>query len=103
MVKLLGFVSRSCHKYHFCRDKTFVTTKHVFVETIVWTCISENSAYGEAVRVRLEMNQWRELPQVSFLSRQTRVCRDKSMLVATKMILVATPASDRDKALSKRS
>ena len=31
---------------------------------------------------------WRELPQVSFLSRQTRVvlCRDKSMLVVTKLL-----------------
>ena len=36
---------------------------------------------------------WWELPQVSFLSRQTRVCRDKT-LVATKMILVASPAND---------
>ena len=56
---------------------------------------------------------WRKLPQVSFLSRQTRVCRDKSMLEATKllsrqnvchnkylfvaikMILVAAPANDK--------
>ena len=63
-------------------------------------------------------DQWLDLPQVSFLSRQTRLlsqqkyaCRDKSMPVATKVclsrqayfvaifvatknVLVATPASD---------
>ena len=30
---------------------------------------------------------WRELPQVSCLSRQTRVCRDKHVFVATKVCL----------------
>ena len=34
--------------------------------------------------------RWRQLPQVSFLSRQTRVChvfcRDENMLVATKLL-----------------
>ena len=75
----------------------------------------------QGAKARLSQYQWRELPQVSFLSRQTRVCRDKSKLlltkifccdkyhfvatskllsrqkmgfVATKMILVAAPASD---------
>ena len=57
---------------------------------------------------------WLELPQVSFLSRQTRLlsrqkyacrdktfvatkdvfCHDKHVFVATKMILVAAPAND---------
>ena len=49
---------------------------------------------------------WQELTQVSFLSRQTRICRDKFEFVATKhvfcrdksimtkMILVAAPATD---------
>ena len=92
-------IGGSCHKYHFCRDKTrlllplagaatsiiFVATKHVF-------CY-----------------HWRELPQVSFLSRQNtsfvtiggschkyRFCRDKTRLLlplagaATSIIFVAT-------------
>ena len=45
--------------------------------------------------------QWRKLKQVSFLSRQNYVCRDKhtfvatkDVFVATKMILVAAAAND---------
>ena len=37
---------------------------------------------------------WWELPQVSFLSRQTYACSDKPF-VATKIILVAALANDR--------
>ena len=49
---------------------------------------------------------WREVPQVSFLSRQKYACRNKTFVahtfvaffvvffVATKMILVAAPAND---------
>ena len=39
-------------------------------------------------------HHWQELPQVSFLSRQTRICHDKHVFVATKIILVAAPAND---------
>ena len=64
-------------------------------------------SFDEVVKYR-----WRELPQVSFLSRQTYFCRDKKRVlsrqtrvcrdetfVVTKMILVAAPAND-SKALS---
>ena len=54
----------SCHRYHFCRDKSFVATNTSFVATKV--C----------------------------LSRQKYACRDKRF--ATKMILMAAPADDRE-------
>ena len=28
-LKILCIIGRSCHKYHFCHDKSFVATKHV--------------------------------------------------------------------------
>ena len=35
-------------------------------------------------------DHWRELPQVSFLSRQNYVCRATSILVTTKLLLQQT-------------
>ena len=37
---------------------------------------------------------WRELPQVAFLSRQTRVCCDKNVFFATNIVVVATKVCD---------
>jgi len=68
--------------------------------------------------VKLQKFHWQELPQVSFLLRQTRVCRDKTFVVislllsrqtcvcrgkhsfvATKIILVSAPANDTEKGI----
>ena len=66
-----------------CRDKTFVSTKifyrdkHNFVATEVFS----RQAYFCRDKRRI-------------LSSQRRVCRDKEVFVATKMILMAAPATD---------
>ena len=67
----------------FCRDKTFVTTniwrdKHNFVATTVLL----RQAYFCRDKTRL-------------LSRQTGVCREKHVFVATKRIFVVVPANDK--------
>ena len=68
-------IGRSCYKYNFCRNKTFVTTKHVF-------CCNKSM-----------------LAVTKLLSQQNHVCHDKraccdKTFVVTKIILVAAPASD---------
>ena len=101
---VLSIIGESCYKYLFCRNKThllsrqntsfvatkvclswqkfcrgkhvFVATKHVFVETKDVFCRDK-----------------RMLVETKRLSRQTRVCLEKTF-VATKIILVAAPASD---------
>ena len=69
----LSFIGGSCHKQHFCRDKhVFCRHKNVFVF------------------------HWRELPQVAFLSRRTRVLSPQKCVclslagAATSSIFVAT-------------
>ena len=47
----------------------------------------------KAILKNKDQYHWRELPQVSLLSRQTRVCC--RVFVATKIILVAAPANDK--------
>ena len=45
---------------------------------------------------------WRVLPQVSFLSRQTRVCRDKQVFVTTKHVFCHNYFFDATKVLSRQ-
>ena len=62
-------IGGSCHKYNFCYHKSFVATNTSFVTTKA--CLS-----------------WQNFCRDMFiLLRQTRVCRDKSMLVITKLLL----------------
>ena len=67
-------IGGNCHKYHFCRDKqVFVKTKYVFCDK-KYVCRDKHT-FGATKDV---------------------FCRDKDVFVATKLILVATPATDRD-------
>ena len=68
---------RSCHKYHFCRDKDFVARdicrdKHVFIET----------------------KFCRGNQNTSFVATKVCLSRKNKRFVAAKIILVAAPASD---------
>ena len=58
-----SIIGGSCYKYHFCHDKTFVPTK---------LCLSRQKTCFVATN--------------TCLSRQKQVCRDKSKLVATKVL-----------------
>ena len=76
-LRLLSFTYH-CRKYYFCRDKlTFVATK---------VCLSRQN-------ICRDKHVYRD--KHLFLSRQT-FCRCKHTFVATKMIVVAAPASDTD-------
>ena len=74
-------IGGNCHKYHFCRDKSFVD-KSMLVMTKVLSQI------------------FSVCRDITFVT--TYICRDKhnfgrrTCFVATKMILVAAPSSDRD-------
>ena len=60
-------IGGNCHKYHFCRDKqVFVKTKRVFCDKNM------------------------------FVATSILLLRQKTCFVATKLILVAAPATDRD-------
>ena len=114
-------VGGSCHKYHFCRDKSFnfCRDKHVFVSTkyfcrnksFVMTnkhnfvCLSKSHVSRDKMfvasnrilsqqayfcRDKRRVLSW---PTI-YLSRQTRVCRDKAF-VRTKMTSAAAPANSR--------
>ena len=92
----------SCHKYHFCRDKSyvFVVTKHVFVATKVCLprqkfCLCRDKIF--LLRQMFAATNTCLSPYAYFcrdkrrvLSRRIRVCRDKSMLIGTKMNFVVT-------------
>ena len=76
------FVVRVC----VCRDNhTFVATKDMFVAT------------KESLSRQKFCHKWQFCRDKS-LSRQAYFCRDKKCLAATKMILVAAPANDREEA-----
>ena len=70
----------SCHKYHFCRDR------HVFVATNI--CLDKNiwSRQTKVLSRQAYFCRYRRC----VLSRQTRVCRDKS-----KTTLMSAPANDK--------
>ena len=59
---------RSCHQYHFSRDKRFVTTKHVF-------CRDKNMLVAT------------NLCHSIFLSWKNVFCHDKHVFVTTKVCL----------------
>ena len=67
-------VGGSCHKYNFCRDKTFVVTNIYFVATKVYLS--------------------RQTHVYSFVSASILLLLKKTCFVATKMILLAAPAND---------
>ena len=80
---LRTIIGRSCHEYHFCRDKTcFCRDKSMFAATKLFVATKLCS------------------PRQNFSSRQNYVLsrqkfyRNKHAFVATKMILVAPPVND---------
>ena len=76
----VGIIEGSCHKYHFCRDKSFC---RVFRDK---TRLLSRQKYESIFFCRDKRRS---------LSRQTHICRDNYVFVATKTILVEAPASDR--------
>ena len=75
-------IGGSCHKYNFCRDKTFVATntciKHVFVAT-------KHVCYHDK-RVRLSRHNNFCCDKIIFVATKY-FCRDKYVFVATKVLL----------------
>ena len=98
-------IGGSCHKYIFCRGKTFIVTnicrnKHNFCRDKHVFCRNKRrllSRQSTLVATKLLVSKHlvsKLLSQQNYVSQQ-KFCRDKHTFVATKMILVAVPASDR--------
>ena len=79
-------IGGSCHKYNFCRDKSFVAIKHVFAATN--TCLLRQNTSFVATKLCLSRQKYVHAFFI-FLS------GNKHTFVATKMILIAAPANDR--------
>ena len=75
----LAIIGGCCHKYNFCRDKSFVTTNK---------CLSQQITSFVAIFVATKV-----------LSRQTKFCHDKQItsFVATELCLSQQDALCRDK------
>ena len=73
---LLNIIGGSCQKYHFCRDKGFVVTN---------TCLSWQ-------KYATKLLSWQNIFVVTsiLLSQQNLFCHNKSMLVMTIFVVVAT-------------
>ena len=81
----------SCHKYHFCRDKTQTHKNTSFVATKV--CLPrENFCRNKIMFVTTSIGVCRD--KHTFDATKDFCC-DKHMFVATKAILLAAPANDR--------
>ena len=78
-----SIVGWSCHKYRFCRDKSFVATN---------TCLSRQNTSFVGTKVCMSRQNFRPDKHVFvatniILSRQAYFCRDKHVFVATKVCL----------------
>ena len=115
-----SIIGGSCHKYHFCRDNSFVATntsgqKTCFVATKL--CFRDIIMFV-ATNVCRDMFchhknilSWRTYffsrqnfchDKHTFVATKHAFCRDKSF-VATKLILVTAPANDTPQYCWKRS
>ena len=80
-----SIIGGSCHKYHFCRDKSFVATN---------TCLSRQntSCRDKFCRDKIMFVATKYFCREKYLSRQTRVCRNKRF-VATKDLFCFSPTN----------
>ena len=83
-------IGGSCHKYHFCRDKSICRDKHNIKYTFVATklCLSRQVLSRPTYFCR---------DQHTFVVTNILLSRQKTcfvVFVATNMILVAAPAND---------
>ena len=107
-------IGRSCHKYNFCCNKSFIVTNMSFVVTkvcLLWqtfcekimfvatkwhsTNIQQKFCCDKHNFVATKVLSWQKYAccDKKPLSQQNYVCCDKTF-VTTKMILVAAPAND---------
>ena len=74
-----------CHKYNFCRDKSFVATN---------TCLSRENTSFVATKVCLSRQNFCRDKHILSQQKTCFCCCDKHKKHATKIILVAAPAND---------
>ena len=113
IIKICMFVfiiGRSCHKYNFCCNKSFIVTNMSFVVTKVcllwqtfcekimfvatkWQIFNKSFVATNIILLRQKFCHDKSMLVVTKpLSQQNYVCCDKTF-VTTKMILVAAPAN----------
>ena len=69
-------IGGSCYKYHFRRDKSIVTTKHVFCREQKYTCRDKHNFVSTSLLLSQQNTSF--VATKVCLSRQARVCRDKT-------------------------
>ena len=86
-----------CHKYHFCRDKSFVSTNTCltrqntsFVATKV--CLPRQNVCRVKILFVATKDRYLSRQKTCFVATNKRVCRDTIMFVATNV--AAGPAND---------
>ena len=95
----MGFtIGGSCRKYHFCRDKSFVTTSLLLSrQTRVCrdkTCFLSQQKHTCLLQQKFCHGKHTFVVTKDVFCRNKHVCLDKKF-VATKIILVADPTNDR--------
>ena len=84
-------IGGNCHKYHFCREKVCLSRQNLCRDKHVCVCREKNILPRQTYFCRDK-----KLSRQAYFCRDKirLVCRDKHVFVATKMVLVAAPASD---------
>ena len=93
-----SIVGWNCHKYRFCRDKSFVATNTFLSRQNTFFCRDKSMHVATKLlsrQTRVCHDKHNFIATSVRLSRQKHVCRNKSMLrfVATKIILMVAPAN----------
>ena len=88
-----SIIGGSCHKYNFCRDKSYVAIN---------TCLSRQAPVCRN-KTRLLSRQKYACSDKTFVATKYFCMRGKYVFVATQMIIVAAPANDTTAAQSLRN
>ena len=89
----IGIVGSSCHKY-FCCDKTFVATKSYVCQDKCMLVVTNLCLSQEIFVMTKLLSGQKCFIATNIILLQQNFCHDKHTFVATKMILVAAPASE---------
>ena len=81
-----NIIGGSCHKYHFCRDKSLtrvcLNKTHIFSRQAYCILLSrrKNKTCFVSTKICLSRQAYFYRDKTRLLSRQTRVCHDKPMI-----------------------
>ena len=73
----IGIIGRSCHKYHFCHDKSFVTTK---------ICLPQQKFCHDKIFLSWQTQKFCH-DKHTFVVTKDEFCHDEHMFIATNIFL----------------